>query len=108
MPGAAICCVNDLNAEIPAWRTWLQARTLACLIWCLDLFGLAGGLTGLACKVPCSWIYGEGDWMDPAAGQKVCNDVASQRGKLSPTDLTVRASRCSWLQDGLQPLWVGL
>lgn len=40
-------------------------------------------------QVPVSIIYGEHDWMDPRAGQRVAAAVARDRGQLSPTDCQV-------------------
>ncbi|KAK9813732.1 hypothetical protein WJX73_005841 [Symbiochloris irregularis] len=42
-------------------------------------------------KVPVSYIYGEYDWMDPAAGLRVCHNVEEERGKLGPADLQVES-----------------
>ena len=40
-------------------------------------------------QVPVSIIYGEHDWMDPRAGQRVAAAVARDRGRLSATDCQV-------------------
>ena len=37
-------------------------------------------------QVPVTFIYGDGDWMEPAAGQRVARAVLQHRGRLSPTD----------------------
>jgi hypothetical protein len=37
-------------------------------------------------QVPVSFIYGDSDWMEPAAGQRVARAVLEHRGRLSPTD----------------------
>lgn len=42
-------------------------------------------------QVPCSFIYGEHDWMKPENGQRVLASVEKQRGKLSPGDLQVQS-----------------
>ena len=40
-------------------------------------------------QVPCSLIYGESDWMDPRAGQRIFDSMLQERGKLSSSDLQV-------------------
>jgi len=41
------------------------------------------------CKVPCSLIYGEKDWMNPEAGKKILAAIEQERGMLSSSDLQV-------------------
>ncbi|KAK9917093.1 hypothetical protein WJX75_000828 [Coccomyxa subellipsoidea] len=62
-------------------------------------------------KVPVSFIYGDSDWMEPAAGQRVARAVLEHRGRLSPTDgevdLVERAGHYAFLdqpQEFLQKL----
>ncbi len=49
----------------------------------------------LHAQVPVTFIYGDGDWMEPAAGQRVARAVLQHRGRLSPTDGQVHSSLCS-------------
>lgn len=39
-----------------------------------------------------TFIYGDADWMEPAAGQRVARAVLQHRGRLSPTDGQVRSA----------------
>lgn len=40
-------------------------------------------------KVPVTFIYGEGDWMDPKGGARVCKEIREERGQLTSADLLV-------------------
>ncbi len=42
--------------------------------------------------MPVSFVYGEHDWMQPSAGQRVAAATASARGRLTPYDCKVRAA----------------
>lgn len=41
-------------------------------------------------RVPLSFIYGDSDWMRPAAGREAAEAARERRGAATPTDLTVR------------------
>jgi hypothetical protein len=41
--------------------------------------------------VPVSFVYGEHDWMQPSAGQRVAAATARARGRLTPYDCKARA-----------------
>ena len=43
----------------------------------------------LLMQVPVTFIYGEGDWMDPKGGARVCKEIREERGQLTPADLLV-------------------
>lgn len=41
-------------------------------------------------KVPISFIYGEGDWMDPRSAQNVCHEIEKRSGpKKCPADRSI-------------------
>lgn len=55
-------------------------------------------------QVPVTFIYGDADWMEPAAGQRVARAVLQHRGRLSSTDCEVHSLTCPRMIKGFHRL----
>ncbi len=74
----------------------IQNKQLSCVAQCISDSCIALLLLFVMChcelllmQVPVTFIYGEGDWMDPKGGARVCKEIREERGQLSPADLLV-------------------